>query len=509
MFDGALFMLRTLFCSLCLLIPSMAMGEDHHIWVLLADGFNRQEHYGSVGPLLAAGYHISIISPGGATVRLNRSGEIDGRGRDVPAHASLAEAVQQGHEGVIGLLIPGGYSPGNLEQHDDALAIVDSFVEARKPIAAICHGPRLLMRGGHLQGRVWTGLWTLADELPNNWIEHQRGAYLDRGVIRDGALLTGRYPNDVADFARAAIQQFARHGGPALPHTIGTYVIAAPGWSDHQRWWMEISLRTLGHQAHVINNPERWDADRAQDALVLQLPQGQEQDRGDWSDIDLPEIDPRLSQYQSVEALLPILGGLAGESGSARAREGERRTVPTAALALREGFDDAVAVTLLSQLRALGFEVIIIAPQQGWLRGLNGLPLEASADYETANLAEQALIVLPGGHYPEYRENARQGEQADWLAQQDERDQRRQAWLQQQWENGARFVAVGSDSWLLTRNNKAFSGLQVSSSSQLRWSFHGDGARFSNDTVLQSHDRLLTARGFDALPECIPLLPTP
>lgn len=96
------------------------------------------------------------------------------------------------------LVIPGGHSPDWLRQHEEVVTLVREFFEADKPIAAICHGPQLLIAAGVLQGRDVACYADVADE-----VTRAGARYVDEAVVRDGNLVTSRIPDDIPQFSAA------------------------------------------------------------------------------------------------------------------------------------------------------------------------------------------------------------------------------------------------------------------------------------------------------------------
>jgi PfpI family intracellular protease len=99
------------------------------------------------------------------------------------------------------LILPGGKAPSNIRKELKALEIVRHFFEQNKPVAAICHGPQILISAGLLEGRVVTGYKSIAKELKN------AGAiYKDTEVVVDKNLITSRQPSDMNAFIEAIRQ---------------------------------------------------------------------------------------------------------------------------------------------------------------------------------------------------------------------------------------------------------------------------------------------------------------
>jgi protease I len=97
-----------------------------------------------------------------------------------------------------GLLLPGGEAPASLRKIAEATAIARHFLRAGKPVAAICHGPQLLIATGLMSGRTATCYRAVRRELEAAGVN-----YLDREVVVDGNLLTSRQPADIPAFMRA------------------------------------------------------------------------------------------------------------------------------------------------------------------------------------------------------------------------------------------------------------------------------------------------------------------
>lgn len=97
------------------------------------------------------------------------------------------------------LVIPGGGAPENLRIDDGAVAFTREFVESGKPVAAICHGPQLLISADVLPGRTLTSVNKIRDDIKN-----AGGSYVDEALVVDGNLITSRTPADL-DLFNAAI----------------------------------------------------------------------------------------------------------------------------------------------------------------------------------------------------------------------------------------------------------------------------------------------------------------
>lgn len=103
-----------------------------------------------------------------------------------------------------GLLLPGGVmNPDRLRMNRDAVQFVKAFVDAGKPIAAICHGPWTLIEAGAVKGRRMTSWPSLQTDLRN-----AGAVWVDEQVVVDRGLVTSRKPDDIPAFNDKAIEEF-------------------------------------------------------------------------------------------------------------------------------------------------------------------------------------------------------------------------------------------------------------------------------------------------------------
>jgi len=170
------------------------MHEKGRIACLLADGFEDSEFQIPCDWLTAAGYPIEII---GAHAGDALKGE---KGREVVvADLSIDEADVDSYEG---LLIPGGHSPDILRADDRFVEFVRAFDATGRPIAAVCHGPQLLLTAELQGGRTLTAWPTIQGDL------RQAGAnVVDRAVVVDDNWITSRKPDDLNAFTSRFLEE--------------------------------------------------------------------------------------------------------------------------------------------------------------------------------------------------------------------------------------------------------------------------------------------------------------
>lgn len=104
--------------------------------------------------------------------------------------------------GFDALVVPGGtINADTIRTDGQAVALVSAFVEAGKPVAAICHGPWTLVEAGVLQGKTITSYPSLQTDVRNAGAE-----WVDREVQVDGGIITSRNPDDLPAFVDAIEQ---------------------------------------------------------------------------------------------------------------------------------------------------------------------------------------------------------------------------------------------------------------------------------------------------------------
>jgi protease I len=169
------------------------------IAILSTDGFEQVELTEPKKALENAGAKTEVISP--------HSGEIKGWkstewGDKVKVDRELKAAKANDYDA---LLIPGGVmNPDKLRMDQNAVNFVKQFFEAGKPVAAICHGPQILIEAGVVRGRKLTSWPSLKTDLRNAGAE-----WTDQQVIVDGNLTTSRKPDDLPAFNHSIVEQFS------------------------------------------------------------------------------------------------------------------------------------------------------------------------------------------------------------------------------------------------------------------------------------------------------------
>lgn len=174
----------------------MAELKGKKIAILATDGFEQSELMEPRKALDKAGAETVVIAP--------KAGKIKGWkhtdwGETVNVDMELSKADVQDFDALV---LPGGVmNPDRLRMDEKAVDFVGQFVKSGKPLAAICHGPWMLMETGALRGKTVTSWPSLKTDLKNagaNWV--------DQEVAKDGQFITSRKPDDIPAFTRAIIE---------------------------------------------------------------------------------------------------------------------------------------------------------------------------------------------------------------------------------------------------------------------------------------------------------------
>lgn len=176
------------------------------IAILATDGVEEAELTDPKRALEDAGAETTIVSL--------KPGELQAMQQDVtPAgrfriDQTVAEARAERFDG---LLLPGGTTnPDKLRMDEATVAFVRRFVEAGKPIAAICHGPWTLIDAGGVKGHRMTSWPSLQTDLRNAGAD-----WVDESCVRDGQLVTSRNPHDLPAFCKEIVSLFAEERAAA------------------------------------------------------------------------------------------------------------------------------------------------------------------------------------------------------------------------------------------------------------------------------------------------------
>ena len=173
--------------------------KNKRIAILATEGFEYVELAEPKKALEDAGARTEVVSP--------QDGQIKGWnhtdwGESVKVDKNLKAANADDYDGLV---LPGGVmNPDKLRTDPAAVQFVRSFFEAKKPVAAICHGPWLLIEAGVIKGRKLTSWPSLKTDISN-----AGGQWSDQEVVTDQGLVTSRKPADLPAFNKKIIEEFA------------------------------------------------------------------------------------------------------------------------------------------------------------------------------------------------------------------------------------------------------------------------------------------------------------
>lgn len=173
--------------------------------ILATEGFEQSELEKPREALDRAGAKTHVVSPEKGKIRGWKDNNF---GNAVQVDIALKDAQAEDYDA---LLLPGGVmNPDKLRMIPEAVEFVRAFFESGKPVAAICHGPQILIDADVVRGRHVTSYPSIKQDLINAGAE-----WTDESVVTDQGLVTSRKPDDIPDFNRKMIEEFAegRHAG--------------------------------------------------------------------------------------------------------------------------------------------------------------------------------------------------------------------------------------------------------------------------------------------------------
>jgi protease I len=175
----------------------MAQLSGKKIAILATNGFEQSELEVPQARLKEAGATVDVVSP--------EAGEITGWdkkdwGRPVKVDRKLDDVSAADYDALV---LPGGQiNPDLLRVNEKAVAFVRDVFDAKKPVAAICHAPWLLVEADIAKGRKMTGYKSIRTDLKNAGAK-----VVDEEVVVDQGLITSRHPGDLEAFSAKIIEE--------------------------------------------------------------------------------------------------------------------------------------------------------------------------------------------------------------------------------------------------------------------------------------------------------------
>ncbi|TMJ18074.1 MAG: type 1 glutamine amidotransferase [Alphaproteobacteria bacterium] len=174
----------------------MARLTRKRILIMATDGFEESELFGPRALLLGEGAEVSLASPARTPIQATI---MDDPGKTIRPDLTIVDAREEDYDALV---LPGGVrNPDSLRTHGPAIALIQAFAAAGKPVAAICHGPWLLAEADLLRGRTIACWPSIATDLRN-----AGATIIDQSAVVDRNLVTSRKPQDVPDFTEALIR---------------------------------------------------------------------------------------------------------------------------------------------------------------------------------------------------------------------------------------------------------------------------------------------------------------
>ncbi len=173
----------------------MTKISDAKVLILATDGFEESELFGPREILMGRGADVVLASPGLKPIQATVH---DDPGKTIRPDLTVDQVRADDFDALV---LPGGVrNPDHLRTNETAVGLVRTFAQQGKPVAAICHGPWLLVEADILRGRTATSWPSIRTDLRN------AGAnVIDEAAVTDGNLVTSRKPDDVAAFTEALI----------------------------------------------------------------------------------------------------------------------------------------------------------------------------------------------------------------------------------------------------------------------------------------------------------------
>ena len=169
------------------------MLDGKRIAILAEEDFEDSELIVPMWGMKNAGAKVLIIGSGSKEIYQGKRGSVAIR---VDTTADKVKA-----DDFAAIIIPGGRAPAKMRKHKSMVDLVKKADELGKIIAAVCHGPQLLIAAGIVKGRHLTSWPSVAAELKAAGAE-----WVDEAVVRNGNLITSRKPADLPRFNKAIIE---------------------------------------------------------------------------------------------------------------------------------------------------------------------------------------------------------------------------------------------------------------------------------------------------------------
>ena len=175
----------------------MEQSNNKRVAILTENGFEEVELTSPKKAMENAGFKVDIVS--------SQKGHVTAWDHDhwsitLPVDVNLSDANPDDYDA---LMIPGGViNPDKMRIQLEYVNFAKNFMEAGKPVAAICHGPQLLIETGLLKGKKMTSYPSVSTDIVNAGAE-----WVDQEEVVDQGLVTSRSPKDLEAFNKKLIEE--------------------------------------------------------------------------------------------------------------------------------------------------------------------------------------------------------------------------------------------------------------------------------------------------------------
>ncbi|MCF8217850.1 MAG: type 1 glutamine amidotransferase [Bacteroidales bacterium] len=164
-------------------------SDKKKVAVITGEGFQDAEAFMPIGYLANRGIDACVIG--------SETGKVTSYNSDftIKIHKAIDEVSIDDYRALI---IPGGKAPESLRKDEAIVKFAKEFLESGKPVAAICHGPQILITAGVMEGKTATAYKTVESEMKEAGVD-----FKDEALVVDDNLITSRNPGDLDRFAEA------------------------------------------------------------------------------------------------------------------------------------------------------------------------------------------------------------------------------------------------------------------------------------------------------------------
>lgn len=160
--------------------------------IITGEGFQDAELFNPKSALEDAGYNVIIASIKTGDIKAYNSN------KKISVDKLVSEIKAKDYDILI---LPGGKAPDNLRKDDNIISFINDFYKSGKKIAAICHGPQILISANVVKNKKMTCFSDMKEELINAGAK-----YIDKELVIDGQFITSRNPNDLEIFCKEIVK---------------------------------------------------------------------------------------------------------------------------------------------------------------------------------------------------------------------------------------------------------------------------------------------------------------